>query len=179
MHLPSKLAITGSHICVQTKIALLQPQDDAAIIGIRASDISISACTWSPEHSSNGLAPLIPIPNSFGIGILLNFWTDAGQSFTKTVWKGIWHEIFDFSFFTNQCSPRPWVTHKDRFNFSRKFAEIIANQCLSAGSTTPAINCLVVPTTLLANLSPVSPTPAINLCHWFSVMGGGSFRGGS
>jgi hypothetical protein len=37
-------------------------------------------------------------------------------------------------------------------------------------STTPD-NCSAVPTILLTNLSPVLTTPAINLCHGFSVMG--------
>ncbi len=43
-------------------------------------------------------------------------------------------------FFVNQCPPGPWLCHYDRFDFfSRKFVEIIENECLSAVSTTPAI----------------------------------------
>ncbi len=45
--------------------------------------------------------------------------------------------------------------------------EIIANECLSAVSTTPAINCSAVPTTPLTNLSLVSTTPAIILVRDF------------
>jgi hypothetical protein len=39
-------------------------------------------------------------------------------------------------------------------------------------SRTPAINCLAVPMSPLKNVSPVSKTPAINLYHGFSVIGG-------
>jgi hypothetical protein len=39
-------------------------------------------------------------------------------------------------------------------------------------STTPVINYSAVSTTLAKNLSPVSLTPAINLCHGFSVIAG-------
>ncbi len=39
----------------------------------------------------------------------------------------------------NQCPPSPWVSHYDGFKSFRKFAEIFANECLSAMSTTPAI----------------------------------------
>ena len=43
------------------------------------------------------------------------------------------------------------------------------DECLSAVSMTPAINCSATrPTNLLA----VSLTPAINLCHGFSVIAG-------
>jgi hypothetical protein len=64
-------------------------------------------------------------------------------------------------FFMNHCPPGPQVFHWDRFEFVRKFAEIFANQCLSAVSTTPAISC-----------SPVSTTSANNPCHGFSVIAG-------
>ncbi len=40
----------------------------------------------------------------------------------------------------------------------RKFAEIIANECLSAVPMTPAINCLAVSTSPAINFSPVSLT---------------------
>jgi hypothetical protein len=46
--------------------------------------------------------------------------------------------------------------------------EIIANECLPAVSTTPAINCQLTP---LLNLSAVSLTPTIKLCHGFSLIG--------
>ncbi len=48
---------------------------------------------------------------------------------------------------------------------------IFANECLSAVSTAPTINCSAVSITLLTNLSPESTTPVINLCHRFSVIG--------
>ncbi len=41
--------------------------------------------------------------------------------------------------FVNQCPPGPWVCLWDRFDFFRKFSEIIANGCCSAVSMTPAI----------------------------------------
>ncbi len=72
----------------------------------------------------------------------------------------------------NQCPLGPWVSHEDRLDFFRKFAEIIASECLSAVSTTPAINSSTVSMTLLTNLSVVTRTPKINLCHGFSVIGG-------
>ncbi len=39
-------------------------------------------------------------------------------------------------------------------------------------STTPPIKCSAVSTTQLTNLLAVSLTPAINLCHGFSLIGG-------
>ncbi len=42
------------------------------------------------------------------------------------------------NFFINQCPPGLWVSQWDRFEFFRKFAELIANEYLSAVSTTPA-----------------------------------------
>ncbi len=57
-------------------------------------------------------------------------------------------------------SPRPPIFHWSHFEFFQKFAKIFANYC-SAVSTTPA-----------KNLLPVSLTPAINLCHGFSVIAG-------
>ncbi len=44
--------------------------------------------------------------------------------------KGVWHEIF-----MNQCPQGPQVLHWGRFEFFRKFAEIFANEYLSAVST--------------------------------------------
>ncbi len=40
------------------------------------------------------------------------------------------------SFFINQFTLDPWVSYWDHFEFFRKFAEIFANECLSAVSTT-------------------------------------------
>jgi hypothetical protein len=56
-------------------------------------------------------------------------------------------------FFMHQFPPSPRVSHYDRFEFFRKFAEIFASQSAPPVSTTPA-----------ANLPPVSTTPAAN-CH--------------
>jgi hypothetical protein len=75
--------------------------------------------------------------------------------------KGVWHEIFDFRFFSWISPPGPQVFHWGRFEFFRKYAEIFANEYLS----TPAINCSAVSTTPAKNLSPTSLTPAINPCH--------------
>jgi hypothetical protein len=61
----------------------------------------------------------------------------------------------------NQCPPGPQVFHWSHFEFFRKFAEIFASYCLSPVSLTPVINC-----------SAVLTTPAINLCHGFSVITG-------
>jgi hypothetical protein len=52
-------------------------------------------------------------------------------------------------FFMNQFPPSPRVFHLDRFEFFRKFAEIFASQ-----------GAPPVSTTLVANLPPVSTTPA-------------------
>ncbi len=41
-------------------------------------------------------------------------------------------------FFISQWPPGLWVSLWDRFEFFRKFEEIIANECLSPVSTTPA-----------------------------------------
>jgi hypothetical protein len=74
----------------------------------------------------------------------------------------------------NQCPPPPGpkVFHWSHFEFFRKFAEILANYCLSPVSMTPVINCSAVSTTPAKNFLPVSLTPAINLCHGFSVIAG-------
>jgi len=74
-------------------------------------------------------------------------------------------------FFMNQCPPGPQVFHWSHFAFFRKFAEIFANYFLSPVSTTPVINCSAV-STPAKNLLLVSLTPAINLCHGFSVIAG-------
>jgi hypothetical protein len=50
-------------------------------------------------------------------------------------------------FFMNQCPPGPQVFHCSHFEFFRKFAEILANYCLSPVSMTPVINCSAVSTT--------------------------------
>jgi hypothetical protein len=69
-------------------------------------------------------------------------------------------------FFMNQFPPNPRVSHKDRFKFLRKFAEIFASQGLPPVSKTP-----------VANLPPMSTTPATicrryqrhrwQICHWY------------
>jgi hypothetical protein len=64
-------------------------------------------------------------------------------------------------FFMNQCSPGICLFSWGRLDFFRKFTEIFANEYLSPVPTTPAIS-----------YSPVSPTPAINPCHGFSVIVG-------
>ncbi len=61
----------------------------------------------------------------------------------------------------NQCPPGPQVFNWSHSEFFRKFVEIFTNECLSPVSMTPAINCLVVSTTL-----------AINPCPGFSVIAG-------
>ncbi len=71
----------------------------------------------------------------------------------------------------NQCPPGPQVFHWSHFAFFQKFAEIFANYFLLPVSTTPVINCSAV-STPAKNLLPVALTPAINLCHGFSVIAG-------
>jgi hypothetical protein len=55
-------------------------------------------------------------------------------------------------FFMNQFLQAPEYPIRIVSTFLRKFAKIIANECLSAVSTTPAINCSAVSTTPLTNL---------------------------
>ncbi len=71
-------------------------------------------------------------------------------------------------FLMNQFPPSPRVLHKDRFEFFRKFAEIIASQGAPPVSTTPAAKLLPVWTTPAANLLPVSATPAANFSTNFA-----------
>ncbi len=69
----------------------------------------------------------------------------------------------------NQFPPRPWVYHKGRFEFFRKFAEIFAAQGWPPVSTTP-VALPLVSTTPAAKLPPVSTTPAANFatsCCWY------------
>ncbi len=56
-------------------------------------------------------------------------------------------------FFMNQFPPSHRVSHQDRFEFFRKFAEIFASKGAPPVSTTP-----------VANLPPVSTTP-VAICH--------------
>ncbi len=57
----------------------------------------------------------------------------------RYIFKGSMKRDFRLQvFFKNQCPPGLSVSNWDRFEFFRKFAEIIANECLSAVSTTPA-----------------------------------------
>ncbi len=92
--------------------------------------------------------------------------------------KGQCHEIFCFWFFHESVSPpSPRVSHQDRFEFFRKFAEIFASDGAPPVWTTPVANLPPVSTTpaanfatsfasfvdTVANLPPVSTTPAANL----------------
>ncbi len=46
--------------------------------------------------------------------------------------KGVWHEIFDFKFFSRiRFLYGPWVSYSGHFKFWRKFVEIFATSCLS------------------------------------------------
>ncbi len=56
----------------------------------------------------------------------------ASFPFKGSLTRDFRHHIF----FINQCPPGPWVLGP--FRFFRKFAEIFANECLSAVSMTPA-----------------------------------------
>jgi hypothetical protein len=69
-------------------------------------------------------------------------------------------------FFMNQFPPSPIVSHQDRFEFFRKFAEIFASKGAPPVSMTP-----------VANLPPVSATPAANFANSFAsvVDTGGKF----
>jgi hypothetical protein len=77
-------------------------------------------------------------------------------------------------FFMNQFPPSPRVSHEDRFDFFRKFAEIFASQGAPPVSTTP------VAMTPAANLPLVSTTPAANSATSFpcAVDTGGKFATG-
>ncbi len=55
--------------------------------------------------------------------------------------------------------PYPWVSHKGRYEFVQKVAEIFAAQ----GAP---------PLTLVANLRPVSLIPVV-ICHWWQICKGG------
>ncbi len=69
--------------------------------------------------------------------------------------KGVWHEIFDFKFFSWISVPQaPKYSIEAFLNFfenSRRYSRI------------PVISCSVVSTTRAKNLSPVSLTPVNNL----------------
>ncbi len=88
--------------------------------------------------------------------------------------KGHCHEIFCFLFFMNQFPPSPRLSHQDRFEFFRKFAEIFARQGAPPVSTTPVAHLPPV------SLPPVSTTPAANFATIFpSVIDtGGKFATG-
>ncbi len=54
--------------------------------------------------------------------------------------KGVWHEIFYFKFFSWISSPGPpGYSNRTVYIFFRKFADIFANECISAVSATAAI----------------------------------------
>ncbi len=53
--------------------------------------------------------------------------------FFKHIFKGSLTRDFRLQVYSiNRCPPAPWVSHWDRFELIRKFAEIIGNECLSA-----------------------------------------------
>jgi hypothetical protein len=54
-------------------------------------------------------------------------------SFKVSLTRDFWLQVF----FINQCPPGLWVSRWDHFKFFQKFAEIFANECLSAVSMTP------------------------------------------
>ncbi len=66
-------------------------------------------------------------------------WPEILKWFKTALFKGSLTRDFRLQvFFRNQCPPGFWVSHWDHFEFFRKFAEIFANECSSAVSTTPA-----------------------------------------
>jgi hypothetical protein len=74
-------------------------------------------------------------------------------------------------FFMNQFPPSPRVSHWDRFECFRKFAEIFASKGAPPVSTTPVANFATslasvvdVSTTPTAKFPPVSTTP-VAICH--------------
>ncbi len=77
--------------------------------------------------------------NQFSVYLLTKFITVKGT---------VSREFLLLVFFMNQFTPGPRVLRLDRFEFFRKFAEIIASQGAPPVSTTP-----------VANLPPVS-------AHW-------------
>jgi hypothetical protein len=80
-------------------------------------------------------------PESSFISILCKLWKSCWLIFGGICknFKGSLTRDFRLQvFFINQCPPGLWVSNWDRLEFFRKFAEIIANECLSAVSTTPA-----------------------------------------
>ncbi len=79
---------------------------------------ALSQCTWSP----------------------LRLWR-SNSIFKETVSR----DFLLLVFFMNQFPPSPRVSHSDRFEFFRKFAEIFASKGAPPVSTTP-----------VANLPPVS-----------------------
>jgi hypothetical protein len=63
------------------------------------------------------------------------FW---GYSFLQSFKKGtVSQDFLLLVFFRNPFPPSPRVSHEDRFNFFRKFAEIFASQGAPPVSTTP------------------------------------------
>ncbi len=73
--------------------------------------------------------------------------------------KGVWHEIFDFRFFSWISVPQaPMYSFGAVLNFfenSRRYSRINIYRGVN-------VNCSAVSTTPAKNLSPVSTTPAIN-----------------
>ncbi len=82
--------------------------------------------------------------------------------------KGVWHEIFDFSFFYESVSPGPLSIPLGSFRLFSKIRRDDHESMFISGVN----DCSTVSTTPLTNLSVVSLTPAINLCQGFSLIGG-------
>jgi hypothetical protein len=94
----------------------------------------------------------------FGDTLLL---AQTGCTFKGTVSR----DFLLLVFFMNQFPLSPRVFHLDRFEFSRKFAEIFASQGAPPVSTTLAKMVQKLPpvsATPAANLPPVSLTPVAN-----------------
>ncbi len=85
------------------------------------------------------VCPLLHLLLSSGVHlpVRLNSVWEAGRS-VVTIKGSLTREFRLQVFFISQWPPGLWVSHWDRFEFFRKFAEIIANECLSPVSTTPA-----------------------------------------
>jgi hypothetical protein len=85
--------------------------------------------------------------------------------------------FFASGFFMNQFPPSLRVSHKDRFEYFRKFAEIFPSQGAPPVSMTPMAKLPLVSMTLAENLPAVSTTPAADFATSFAsvVDTGGKF----
>ncbi len=72
------------------------------------------------------------------------------MTLVKSLFKGtVSRDFLLLVFFMNQFPPSPRVSHQDRFEFFRKFAEIFASQGAQPVSTKPVANLPPVPFVLL------------------------------